>query len=1390
MLPKVCQLPCMTLFSLLPLFWYALQIQPTSYFSQGTALVFTCFHLSIALPFAFLVETMNVVGEAILSSAVGLLFDKLGSSELLKFARQENVFAELENWRNELLLIDEVLDDAEEKQITRKSVEKWLRDLRDLAYDMEDVLDEFATEMLRRKLMAERPQVSTTSKVQNLISPSQLSFLMGSKINEISRRLDDISTRQAKLGLKLELGVGQGGERFASGGRASPWQRPPTTSLINEPVQGTGKTTLAQLICQDEAVMKHFDPIAWVCISEESDVVKISKAVLHAVSPNQNIDLMDFNMVQHRLGEILTQKKFLLVLDDVWNINSYEQWNRSKIIITTRDANVARTMGAYDRCYNLRPLSNDDCWSVFVTHACEGENIDLVRGLPLAARVLGGLVRSKLHHHKWEDILNNEIWRLPSEKRDILQVLRLSYYHLPSHLKRCFSYCALFPKDYEFEKKELVLLWMAEGLIHQSEGDGLQMEDLGANYFDEFNNKSNFVMHDLIHDLAKDIAQEICFSLKNDKMKNDKLQIISGRTRHASFIRSEKDVLKRFQVFNRTEHLRTLVALPVNINDQKFYLTTKVFHDLLQKLRHLRVLSLSGYEITELPDWIGDLKLLRYLNLSHTAIKWLPESVSCLYNLQALILCNCINLTKLPMNIGNLINLRHLDIRGSIQLKEMPPRVGDLINLQTLSKFIVGKHKRSGINELKNLLNLRGKLFISGLHNIVNIRDVKEVNLKGRHNIEELTMEWSSDFEDSRNETNELAVIKLLQPHESLKKLVVVCYGGLTFPNWLGDHSFTKIEHLSLKSCKKLTRLPPLGRLPLLKELHIEGMDEITCIGDEFYGEIMKPFPSLESLEFDNIIISLPRKLTIKKCPELVNLPSQLLSFVKKLHIDECQKLEVNKYNRGLLEGCVVDVPSLTQFYIGGTSRLSCLWEAIAPSLTALKTLQINQCDDQLACLGKHGSGLKRLGRLRNLEITSCNGVESLEGQRLPRNLKYLIVEGCPNLKKLPSELGSLTFLLRLRIENCSKLVSFPEASFPPMVRALKVTNCEGLKSLPHRMMNYSCVLEYLEIKGCPSLISFPKGRLPFTLKQLHIQECEKLESLPEGIMQQPSIGSSNTGGLKVLCIWGCSSLKSIPRGEFPSTLEQLSFWKCAQLESIPGKMLQNLTSLRLLNICNCPQLVSSTEAFLNSNLKFLAIAECQNMKRPLSEWGLYTLTSLTHFMICGPFPDVISFSDDETQLFLPTSLQYLQIIDFQNLKSIASMGLQSLVSLETLVLENCSKLESVVPNEGLPPTLAGLQIKDCPILKQRCIKDKGKDWLKIAQIPKVGPAPGFSSHTAQFHALPANIEVPFDLEKLSARLHGLTCLGDLTMDRFIIPAMLQGPKSTLARLEIFLILF
>lgn len=232
--------------------------------------------------------------------------------------------------------------------------------------------------------------------------------------------------------------------------------------------------------------------------------------------------------------------------------------------------------------------------------------------------MLGCLLHFKRYDHEWKDILNRKVWSLPIEKCDILPVLRLSYYHLPSHLKRCFAYYVIFAKDYEFEEKELTLLWMAEGLIHQVEEDQRQMEHLGAKYFHELlsrsfiqpssNNASRIVMHDLINDLAQVVMGEVCFSLEDDKRENNKQCIIFERMRHFSFNRSKYDIFKKFEVFNKVEHLRSFITLPIQV-DKRCYLSSKVFHDLLLKLRQLRVLSLSGYEISELPDWIGNLKI-------------------------------------------------------------------------------------------------------------------------------------------------------------------------------------------------------------------------------------------------------------------------------------------------------------------------------------------------------------------------------------------------------------------------------------------------------------------------------------------------------------------------------------------------------------------------------------------------------------------------------------------------------------------------------------------------------------------------------------------------------------------------------------------------------------
>lgn len=161
---------------------------------------------------------------------------------MLQFAHQEKVISELEGWKSHPLTIDEVLDEAEEEPITNAPVKKWVDDPRDFAYDMEDVVDEFATEQLGRKLIAYRPsRVATTSKVRISIIPTcfaglnpaskvKFNIKMGSKIKDISRRLDDISNRKANLGFK---GLG----KYASG-VTSTWSKPPNSSLMNELVHG------------------------------------------------------------------------------------------------------------------------------------------------------------------------------------------------------------------------------------------------------------------------------------------------------------------------------------------------------------------------------------------------------------------------------------------------------------------------------------------------------------------------------------------------------------------------------------------------------------------------------------------------------------------------------------------------------------------------------------------------------------------------------------------------------------------------------------------------------------------------------------------------------------------------------------------------------------------------------------------------------------------------------------------------------------------------------------------------------------------------------------------------------------------------------------------------
>ncbi|GLT39654.1 hypothetical protein SLA2020_138340 [Shorea laevis] len=689
------------------------------------------------------------IEDAMLSVLFEHIFDGLfASSEFLNFAGKEQVLSQLNKWKNLLPKIKAFLDNAEDKQTVSPALKLWLSDLKDIVYDAEDVIDEIATEALRRRILGETQMTGTGNKVcrffpncftgQNL-SSVKFSARMGSKIEDITVRFEGMVEQMNVLNLFERSGEGRlkrVRERLRS-----------TSSLVDESqvygramdkdeiiqrlmnveigeigvvcvvgMGGVGKTTLAQLVYNDEKVENLFELRVWVCVSEDFDVVRVTKILLQAVTKEGCHSKGDLNSLQLMLREELSGKKFLIVLDDVWNEN-YERWDvlrrpfmagaaGSKVLVTTRSERVASIMTTCG-VYHLQALSDDACLSLFARHALRasnfeghpilrgigGELVKKCKGLPLAAKTLGGLLRGKVNYDEWEDMLRRKIWDIPEERGGIIPALRLSYHHLPSHLKRCFAYCAIFPKDYEFDKNELVLLWMAEGLIQEAKGEK-QVWDLGLAYFHDLlsrsffqqsnRNKTLFVMHDLINDLAQSVAGEICFHFEGNS--RDKLQASIEKLRHLSFTRCQCDNFKRFKVFDLAKSLRTFIALPIDTSSSTAccYLSKDVLQELVAELRYLRVLCLSGYHIDKLPYSIGHLKHLRYLNLSYTTIKQLPESVSSLLNLQTFLLRGCKELTKLPQGIENLINLLVLDLTDTEKLVEMPLHIGNLKNLQIL----------------------------------------------------------------------------------------------------------------------------------------------------------------------------------------------------------------------------------------------------------------------------------------------------------------------------------------------------------------------------------------------------------------------------------------------------------------------------------------------------------------------------------------------------------------------------------------------------------------------------------------------------------------------------------------------------------------------------------
>ncbi|XP_057519331.1 putative disease resistance protein RGA1 [Amaranthus tricolor] len=1131
--------------------------------------------------------------------------------------------SQLEKLKDTLSTIRAVLLDADKLEREQLELSHVLQDklqrLKEVVYQADDLLDEVSTIAQRKKLMRGNKMSKEVGHFFSRFNQFYSAFNMSREIRKIRMILDDIAKDHHDFGSRQHWGVEVSQvthERDTHSfvhegddilGRDDDKRKVIDMLLDNSTTEyisfvtivgmgGLGKTTLAQLVYNDERVEREFPLKMWVCVSIDFHT-KLLRKILTSVTNQTEHYGLEMEQLQRKLRQELEGKKYLLVLDDVWD-EDFDKWSKlkillmgggrgSRIIVTTRSKIVAHVVGNR-YTYELSGLSEKDSWNLFKRMTLESREHEMepyliktgkeiVRkcaDVPLAIRVVGSLLRGQ-GKTRWQYLKNTDLADIKQDENDIVRTLKMSYSYLPLHLKSCFSFCAIFPKHYRIKKEELISLWMALGFIMPSNGESPEV--VGEDYFMTLLQRCFFQdveradsgeilsckMHSLIHDLATEIAGQEVLRFKNDSSCS------YTKTRHLFVDRTlkRKDSRRNLTLMKR---VRTMLMM-------SYPAPLETLDMLLPTMRYLRVLDLHKSSFDKFPSMIGRLLHLRYLDLSwNHKLSVLPSCITDLYNLQTLMLRGCTRLEELPRDFWKLVNLRCLDIFDCTSMTYMPPGMNSMIRLHKLTMFLVGgRSNAGGLNDLKCLNNLSGSLEIKVHEDLVH--DATEAMLGGylinKLNLRSINICWaqkhrrtgnSSYIEDDSKGTNAEELLRGMQPHSNLRKLGLMDYPGVKFPRWrsLSTNLKTCLPNLvdiELDGCKGLEHLPLLSRLRCLNGLRLVGLKKLEYVESCSSGDSTPPasvmltrlalddepvfFPSLEKLvlgcmnELKGWRAETGNEYTIERMPSFPR-----LSY---LHIWSCrnltaiplcpklEKLELNRFN-------------------------------VAMSPMARQEIERNRVTDYVPDDGSSTSITRRWeqgqhqhisGGLKEVKIDKLGYLNSLPLDSF-QFLSHLMIRGDHDMERLTiGEVGKvfrshrLSSLRSLVISDCSKLKTLSGRGVWENFTALESLQLKLLCELelddnadtdggvPWKYLHnslHSLLLWYL-----PKLVKLPKGMHHLTaLQSLRISNCESFEALPPWIA----------------CL---------------SSLESLVITNCRKLISLPEEM-HHLTSLQHLDVQEC----------------------------------------------------------------------------------------------------------------------------------------------------------------------------------------------------------------------------
>ncbi|KAM0930658.1 hypothetical protein ACQ4PT_000846 [Festuca glaucescens] len=780
---------------------------------------------------------------------------------------------------------------------------------------------------------------------------------------------------------------------------------------------GIGKTTLAKAVYESARVRCIFEIRSWVRLCRGYAEAGLLSQVVDAGGGDTTGDESVADL-EAMLASLVANKRFLLVVDDVWYGGVWEDALRSrlerggrgsKVLITARSGSIARAMGA-SHVHRVNRLSADDGWLLLRATACVADDesdagqlkglgerlVEKCGGIPLAIEAVAGVLRTReASAGEWEEVLGSPAWLLKGLPDNAMTPLYLCYDDLPCHLKQCFLYCSLFPPGFAVDRRALVQQWIAERFVQARVG--ATVEDVAEEYYDELVGRNllqtteedahggggteRCKMHEMLHALAQLLLQGEGFT--GDAQRSLDEGDGSFAPRRVSLPGRNMAAIPDWVL--KSDRIRTLL-LPKN----PLATAGKTF----EKMHHLRVLDLSETGLELVPETLGNLVHLRFLNLSRTRIHAVPESIGNLRSLKFLLLRECKSLHALPKSIEHLRGLRDLDLAGTV-INAGAFRVGELRSLKLLRYFAVTSTEARAtqdrgewpLAELKHLYQLR-TLHVQKLEKAASPAEAAEAALAVKTSLRELALSCSGNVNllQTPTEVRKIeAVFQELNPPECLESLKIANYFGTKFPTWLSASSLPNLRRLDIIGCN--LPLPPLGQLPELRSLHIADSSALKFIDAEFMGcnHHQVPFPKLENLHLQGLhklqrwmeieAGALPslQAMQLESCPVLRRLPGGLrhVTSLMELRIVDMASIKAVEGIAALRELSVWNTPNLKKISsmpsLEDLSISHCPMLHIVENVNGLQAVHI--FDHQLQEIPRWIKPLA--AKLRSLDVTS-----------------------------------------------------------------------------------------------------------------------------------------------------------------------------------------------------------------------------------------------------------------------------------------------------------------------------------------------------------------------------------------------------------------------------------